>query len=181
MDITQLVLLSVRWHTFNKKMQENINELIDINLKLLSESQGGKLFHIDFVDENSKRLKDSQRFSEILVKKGLVDLEPTKRMRCDITEYGFNIAKNGGWLNYLERKAEQEKQVKKEDKEKENLEFELAKSQGWSDVGAAFAGREVATDFAMRGNSKFLNFWSRNTLFFNAGLQANFDFFLFFF
>ena len=117
MDITQLVLLSVRWHTFNKKMQENINELIDINLKLLSESQGGKLFHIDFVDENSKRLKDSQRFSEILVKKGLVDLEPTKRMRCDITEYGFNIAKNGGWLNYLERKAEQEKQVKKEDKE----------------------------------------------------------------
>ena len=63
MDITQLVLLSVRWHTFNKKMQENINELIDINLKLLSESQGGKLFHIDFVDENSKRLKDSQRFS----------------------------------------------------------------------------------------------------------------------
>ncbi|MCC4228183.1 hypothetical protein LL279_08250 [Zunongwangia profunda] len=109
-------------------MQENINELIDINLKLLSESQGGKLFHIDFVDENSKRLKDSQRFSEILVKKGLVDLEPTKRMRCDITEYGFNIAKNGGWLNYLERKAEQEKQVKKEDKEKENLEFELAKS-----------------------------------------------------
>ena len=128
MDITQLVLLSVRWHTFNKKMQENINELIDINLKLLSESQGGKLFHIDFVDENSKRLKDSQRFSEILVKKGLVDLEPTKRMRGDITEYGFNIAKNGGWLNYLERKAEQEKQVKKEDKEKENLEFELAKS-----------------------------------------------------
>ena len=51
-------------------------------------------------------------------------------------------------------------------------EFELAKAQGFSDVGAAFAGREVATDFAMRGNSKFLNFWSRNTLFFNAGLQG---------
>ena len=51
-------------------------------------------------------------------------------------------------------------------------EFELAKKAGFSDVGAAFAGREIATDFGMRGNSRLLNLYSRNTMFFNAGLQG---------
>ena len=51
-------------------------------------------------------------------------------------------------------------------------EFELAKKAGFSDVGAAFAGREVATDFAMKGGNKKLQIYSRNTMFFNAGLQG---------
>ena len=51
-------------------------------------------------------------------------------------------------------------------------EFELAKKAGWGDVGAAFAGREVATDFGMSGSSQILNIYSRNTMFFNAGLQG---------
>ena len=51
-------------------------------------------------------------------------------------------------------------------------EFELAKKAGFSDVAAAFAGREIATDFAMKGNNKILNAYSRNTMFFNAGLQG---------
>jgi hypothetical protein len=29
-------------------------------------------------------------------------------------------------------------------------EYELARAAGFSDIGAAFAGREVATDFGMR-------------------------------
>ena len=32
-------------------------------------------------------------------------------------------------------------------------EYQLAKAAGFSDIGAAFAGREVATDFGMRGSS----------------------------
>ncbi len=51
-------------------------------------------------------------------------------------------------------------------------EFELAKKAGWSDVGAAFAAREVATDFGMGGSSRILNLYARNTMFFNAGLQG---------
>ncbi|WP_203293887.1 hypothetical protein [Luteirhabdus pelagi] len=109
-------------------MQENINELIDINLKLLAESKFGKLFRIDFVDENNKRLRDSKRFAEILVKKNLIDLEPTKKMRCDITEYGFNIAQNGGWLNFISTQKAERKKAEQENREKENLELELAKS-----------------------------------------------------
>ena len=51
-------------------------------------------------------------------------------------------------------------------------EFELAKKAGWSDVGAAFAAREIATDFGMGGSSRILNLYARNTMFFNAGLQG---------
>ena len=51
-------------------------------------------------------------------------------------------------------------------------EFQLAKAAGFSEIGAAFAGREVATDFGMRGSSKLLNFFNRNTMFFNASIQG---------
>ena len=51
-------------------------------------------------------------------------------------------------------------------------EFEMAKHAGWSDAAAAFAGREVATDFAMHGSNRALNLYAKNTMFFNAGLQG---------
>ena len=51
-------------------------------------------------------------------------------------------------------------------------EFQLAKAAGFSDIGAAFAGREVATDFGMRGSSVLLNAINRNTMFFNASIQG---------
>ena len=51
-------------------------------------------------------------------------------------------------------------------------EYKLAKAAGLSDVAASFLGREVATDFGMKGSSRILNFLSRNTMFLNAGLQG---------
>jgi hypothetical protein len=51
-------------------------------------------------------------------------------------------------------------------------EYQLAKSAGFSEIGAAFAGREVATDFGMRGSNAFLNAINRNTMFLNASLQG---------
>ena len=51
-------------------------------------------------------------------------------------------------------------------------EFKLAKQAGLSDMAASFLGREVATDFGMRGSSKWLNIFSRNTMFLNAGIQG---------
>ena len=44
-------------------------------------------------------------------------------------------------------------------------EYQLAKAAGFSDMGAAFLGREVATDFGMKGNNALLNAFSRNTMF----------------
>ena len=51
-------------------------------------------------------------------------------------------------------------------------EYQLAKSAGFSEIGAAFAGREVATDFGMRGSNAFLNAINSNTMFLNASLQG---------
>jgi hypothetical protein len=51
-------------------------------------------------------------------------------------------------------------------------EYQLAKAAGFSDMGAAFLGREVATDFGMKGSSAFLNAVNRNTMFFNASIQG---------
>lgn len=51
-------------------------------------------------------------------------------------------------------------------------EYELAKKAGFSNIGAAFAGREVSTDYGMRGSSAFLNAVNRNTMFLNASLQG---------
>ena len=51
-------------------------------------------------------------------------------------------------------------------------EYQLAKAAGFSDIGASFAGREVSTDFGMRGSSVTMNAISRNTMFFNASIQG---------
>ena len=51
-------------------------------------------------------------------------------------------------------------------------EYTYAKKAGISSVGAAFMGREISTDFAMKGSSRALQNYSAVTMFFNAGLQG---------
>lgn len=51
-------------------------------------------------------------------------------------------------------------------------EYHYAKKAGLSSTSAAFIGREVSTDFAMRGSSTALQQYSSVTMFFNAGLQG---------
>ena len=51
-------------------------------------------------------------------------------------------------------------------------EFQLAKKAGFDNLAASFAGREVTTDFGMRGSSAILNSMSRNVMFLNASMQG---------
>ena len=51
-------------------------------------------------------------------------------------------------------------------------EYDAAKKYGLSSTMASIAGREVSTDFAMRGSSTILNNYASVTMFFNAGLQG---------
>jgi len=51
-------------------------------------------------------------------------------------------------------------------------EYELGRKAGLSEVASGFLGREVSTDFGMRGSNVFLKSLSRNTMFLNAGLQG---------
>ena len=51
-------------------------------------------------------------------------------------------------------------------------EYELGRKAGLSEVASGFLGREVSTDFGMRGSSVKLKSLSKNVMFLNAGLQG---------
>jgi len=111
---------------------------------------------------------ETQQFAPKNIKK----LNEVKDVPADVTKYytgilGRFIGKPAGygWRQY-------KKLVQSAEYATRMGEYSLAKAAGFSDIGAAFAGREVATDFGMRGASKTLNFFNRNTMFFNASIQG---------
>lgn len=83
-------------------MLENIDELIEVNLKLLYVSKSQFMMRINFKDEFGFNLKNSKIFAEILDHKGLVLLEKEQGFRCDLTDFGKQIYESGGWHKYLE-------------------------------------------------------------------------------
>tara|TARA_R100001440_G_scaffold34318_1_gene53291 strand:- start:1566 stop:5738 length:4173 start_codon:yes stop_codon:yes gene_type:complete len=95
----------------------------------------------------------------------------TSKVLGDANNYYSNVLKNlfrklgGGWRGY-------KKIVESAEYATRMGEYQLAKAAGFSDMGAAFLGREVSTDFGMRGNSALLNAFSRNTMFLNASIQG---------
>ncbi|MBF4470669.1 MULTISPECIES: hypothetical protein [Flavobacterium] len=83
-------------------MFENIDELIEVNMKLLYASKSQYMMRINFKDEYGFNLKNSKAFADILVKKGLVLLESSQGFRCDLTDLGKQIYENGGWIKYMQ-------------------------------------------------------------------------------
>jgi hypothetical protein len=83
-------------------MFENIDELIEVNLKLLYTSKSQFMMRINFKDECGFNLKNSKGFSEILDDKGLIVLEKNQGFRCDLTDFGRQVYEGGGWSKYLE-------------------------------------------------------------------------------
>jgi hypothetical protein len=82
-------------------MFENIDELIEVNLKLLYTSKSQFMMRINFKDKCGFNLKNSTAFAEILDNKGLVKLEQSQGFRCDLTDFGRQVYENGGWNEYL--------------------------------------------------------------------------------
>jgi hypothetical protein len=79
----------------------NIDELIEVNLKLLYRSRSQFMMRINFKDEFGYNLKNTKEFSRILNEKGLVKLESSQGFRCDLTDFGRQVFENGGWIQYL--------------------------------------------------------------------------------
>lgn len=82
-------------------MFENVDELIEVNLKLLYTSKSQFMMRINFKDELGFNLKNSKAFAEILQDKGLIKLEVSQGFRCDLTDFGKQVFENGGWNEYL--------------------------------------------------------------------------------
>jgi hypothetical protein len=106
-------------------MLENINELIEINLNLIYETKNKSIMRTSFKDINNKPLQNSVGFSEILNQKELVVFEKTQGFRCDLTEFGYKVCRQGGWLAYLEI----EKTLNEHKKQKEFLEYEKLETE----------------------------------------------------
>lgn len=117
-------------------MISKINELIDANLNLICETEDQRIFATNFLDIEGYRISskfESENFADEMVSRKLI-----KRIDelCIVEEYGYEIFKNGGWKEHLDRKSknvaiELAKVAKKEDLEieikllqKDNLEYQ---------------------------------------------------------
>jgi hypothetical protein len=102
--VDRKLLIKLKYNNQNKYfvMFENIDELIEVNLKLLYTSKSQFMMRINFKDECGFNLKNSKGFSEILDTKGLIILEKEQGFRCDLTDFGRQIYEGGGWSKYME-------------------------------------------------------------------------------
>ena len=111
-------------------MFENLNELIEVNLNLLCETKTKSIMRNSFKDEKGNSSRNSERFANILDEKGLIKLEKGQGFRCDLTEFGHTVFKNGGWLKYLETEnLKAEKSESKDVLEFENLKLQKESSE----------------------------------------------------
>lgn len=108
-------------------MLENFDNNVDHNLKLIAEKDSRTMFRSEFTNELGNRLRNSERFAELMEQEGLITIEPIHRERCDLTRLGYEIAKNGGWIKYKEAKE----LLAQKEKAEQNLreQTELIKSE----------------------------------------------------
>lgn len=110
-------------------MLENVNELIETNLNLIAETKNNELFHYNFIQENGRPLTDTKKLAELMQKKKLIEIEPKKGWRCDLTEFGYKIIHDGGWIKYIESKNKADKKKADADNERKALETNNLKLQ----------------------------------------------------
>lgn len=102
------------------------SELIDKNLKLIYK-KNGEFYRTSFIDLNNNQLSGNESLilATLLEK---LDLVTITNYRVDLTSFGLEVIKQGGWILYLDNK--QIIQLRTETKEKlefEKLEVELKK------------------------------------------------------
>lgn len=111
-------------HTF-MSLYENINEIIEANLKLICEKHGGKIIRQQLIDENGKRCNDDRLLAKLLDEKGLIEYDFLHEYNCVLTEFGHYVYENGGWIKFLkDSELKRQNQLKKVT-DKETLESDL--------------------------------------------------------
>ena len=93
---------------------ERLNNLIDINLKSIYESNGKELYYLDFVDENNERINHIEFHPEnIAIEMQEKDLIRLNGENCIIKPKGIEVQENGGWIKYLNEQKNNHEQEKK--------------------------------------------------------------------
>lgn len=102
-------------------MLKEIDDLIEYNLKLISESNNHSWWKFELQDLNNETLYESERLAEIMQNKGLLEID---NERCILTEFGFNIYNQGGWKAHKQRVQEERTRELLESDIKNNIEKE---------------------------------------------------------
>ena len=100
-------------------MIENLDELININLDIISKRDNTQMFFMEFEDLEGNQMTEyyrSQIFASKMEEKGLITV--TEGL-CTITDLGFSINKSGGWIKYLGLLKEKEELTKQVEEQKE--------------------------------------------------------------
>lgn len=103
-----------------------VNEIIDINLKLLFSSKNQSLKFSEFKDNSGKKLGKIMELFQFMEKENLITIENN---RCYITEFGKNIVENGGWFEHLKKKEETEIRKSEESKKNQHLHKKVKKKK----------------------------------------------------
>ena len=101
-------------------MFKNIDDLIELNLNLLNNTNGYYLHRQELKFLDNERFGDCFKLAELLLKKNLITLHIDS---CTLTEFGKNIYDNGGWKKYI---ANENAKIILFDKQK-IIEFEKSK------------------------------------------------------
>jgi len=103
----------------------NIDYLINKNLELIYNSSV-PFFRTSLIDEKNKTLSQSNIIlSNLMEGVGLIKVETIKGQRCDLTNFGIMVIKNGGWLNHLELEKKKHLNIKR----KQNFDLKISEFQ----------------------------------------------------
>lgn len=97
-------------------MISQINQLIGTKLSLLFSATDYNLHLNDFKNTPKSKLQDAEILVEMMMRKELIRLHPDRELTYELTDFGKQICKNGGWLLHLEKR----KTFKKENKKQKN-------------------------------------------------------------
>jgi hypothetical protein len=109
----------------------DLNEQIELNLKLLAESKKNEIFLQKFLDNKGKEYhftSDGKKFALEMEQRKLIRID---NELCIITEFGFNVFTKGGWLKHLELEKiqiELQEAKSRHEFEKSKIDLELAKN-----------------------------------------------------
>jgi hypothetical protein len=88
-----------------------VNNLIDINLRLIFLSNMRFLLFSEFKDKDGNKLPEYLDFLKIMESKNLIQIEvENNAIKCVLTPFGLKVSENGGWLAHL-NKIEEEKEL----------------------------------------------------------------------
>lgn len=97
--------------------EQDINKLIDINLRLICNNNSKEEYYISFKDEKGNQIDpldlDPKTIALEMEEKGLIWMNDEN---CKLKSLGQEVCKNGGWLKHLELEKERIMKEKEENR-----------------------------------------------------------------